>query len=224
MASLCTTQIFSPQAALRRISFRGSSRRATYSLWRAPIISPFRARPLTNHVTPGRVATAVGAGLAAVAGAGFGLSSYANLQKLNCEAGSTSLQPPAGAVSGSSQADPMALPPPPESIVNMYELTFGTVCGLCAGVFVKKGAKTLAFVFGGIFVLLQYLSATSLVKVDWARAAARFEGLFYTLDANGTRRPPTVYSLWRRLVDFLTADFQPRASFIAGLALGIRIG
>ncbi|KAI0302082.1 FUN14 family-domain-containing protein [Russula brevipes] len=118
----------------------------------------------------------------------------------------------------------MALPPPPESIVNMYELTFGTVCGLCAGVFVKKGAKTLAFVFGGIFVLLQYLRATSLVKVDWARAAARFEGLCYTLDANGTRRPPTVYSLWRRLVDFLTADFQPRASFIAGFALGIRIG
>jgi FUN14 domain-containing protein 1 len=49
----------------------------------------------------------------------------------------------------------MALPPPPESIVNMYGLTFGTVCGVCAGVFVKKGAKALAFVFGGIFVLLQ---------------------------------------------------------------------
>ena len=37
----------------------------------------------------------------------------------------------------------------------MYELTFGTVCGICAGVFVKKGAKALAVVFGGVFVLLQ---------------------------------------------------------------------
>jgi FUN14 family len=37
----------------------------------------------------------------------------------------------------------------------MYELTFGTVCGVCAGVFVKKGAKALAFFFGGVFVLLQ---------------------------------------------------------------------
>lgn len=37
----------------------------------------------------------------------------------------------------------------------MYELSFGTVCGICAGVFLKKGAKALAFVFGGVFVLLQ---------------------------------------------------------------------
>ena len=40
-------------------------------------------------------------------------------------------------------------------IVNVYELSFGTVCGICAGVFVKKGAIALAYVFGGIFVLLQ---------------------------------------------------------------------
>jgi FUN14 domain-containing protein 1 len=106
----------------------------------------------------------------------------------------------------------------------VYELTFGTVCGICTGIFVKKGAKALGFVFGGIFVLLQYLGSASIVKVDWSKAAARFEGLFYTLEANGTRRPPTVYSLWRRLIDFLTADFQSRASFIAGFALGIRIG
>ena len=37
----------------------------------------------------------------------------------------------------------------------MYELTFGTVCGVCAGIFVKKGAKALGFIFGGIFVMLQ---------------------------------------------------------------------
>lgn len=41
------------------------------------------------------------------------------------------------------------------SSVNVYELSFGTVCGLCAGVFIKKGAKALAFVLGGVFVLLQ---------------------------------------------------------------------
>ena len=47
------------------------------------------------------------------------------------------------------------LPPPPQSIVNLYELTFGTVCGVCAGVFVKKGARAVAFALGGVFVLLQ---------------------------------------------------------------------
>ena len=55
--------------------------------------------------------------------------------------------------------------------------------------------------------------------------AAKFENIFYTTDvASGAKRPPTVYSVWTWLVDFLTADFQPRASFLAGLALGLRIG
>ena len=49
----------------------------------------------------------------------------------------------------------VGLPPPPQSSVDKYGLTFGTVCGICAGVFVKKGAKVLAFFFGGVFVLLQ---------------------------------------------------------------------
>ena len=61
-------------------------------------------------------------------------------------------------------ADPLAdqpkssLPPPPSSIINVYELTFGSVCGICAGIFLKKGAKAVAFVFGGAFVLLQVSS------------------------------------------------------------------
>jgi uncharacterized membrane protein (Fun14 family) len=37
----------------------------------------------------------------------------------------------------------------------VYELSFGTMAGICAGVFVKKGLKIIAFVCGGVFVLLQ---------------------------------------------------------------------
>lgn len=47
------------------------------------------------------------------------------------------------------------LPPPTKSSVSLYELSFGTTAGICAGVFVKKGAKMVAFAFGGVFVLLQ---------------------------------------------------------------------
>ncbi|KAI0831455.1 FUN14 family-domain-containing protein [Trametes gibbosa] len=115
-------------------------------------------------------------------------------------------------------------PPPPASSVSYYELTFGTVCGVCAGIFVKKGAKAVAFVMGGVFVLLQYLGSLSLVRVDWGRAASRFENLFYTKDGSGARRPPNVGSLFRWIIDFLTADFQQRASFVAGFGLGLRIG
>lgn len=63
-----------------------------------------------------------------------------------------------------------------------------------------------------------------MVKVDWGRMASRFENLFYTTSPTGAKKPPTVVSLWNWLVGFLTADFQPRASFLAGLVLGLRIG
>ncbi len=54
-----------------------------------------------------------------------------------------------------SGAGSQPLPPPPQSSISLYELSFGTVCGVCAGVFVKKGARIVAFALGGIFVLLQ---------------------------------------------------------------------
>lgn len=43
----------------------------------------------------------------------------------------------------------------PKSDVNVYNLGFGTVCGICSGIFIKKGAKFIAFLLGGGFVLLQ---------------------------------------------------------------------
>ncbi|KAF8231285.1 hypothetical protein L208DRAFT_1277740, partial [Tricholoma matsutake] len=114
--------------------------------------------------------------------------------------------------------------PVPVSSVNFYELTFGTVAGICAGIFIKKGAKAVAWLLGGIFVLLQYLGSASIIHVDWKRMASKFEDMFYTTDTSGSKESPTIYSVWTWIVNFLTADFQPRASFLAGLALGLRIG
>lgn len=65
--------------------------------------------------------------------------------------------PSSGALSDPVTPSPSP-PSPPSSQVNLYQLTFGTVCGVCAGVFVKKGAKALAFVLGGVYVLLQVSS------------------------------------------------------------------
>jgi hypothetical protein len=163
---------FSHQAAFRRLSFQHSLKRATYPIQRASFPSPLRTWHLSHHATPRRVTAVVGTGLA---GAGLGLWFHANFRKLNCERESppysgnepwlrtrkagatTSSQPQSTAALGTPDLAP--LPPPPESSVNMYELTFGTVCGICAGIFVKKGAKALAVVFGGIFVLLQVSAA-----------------------------------------------------------------
>ena len=193
---------------------------------------------------------------AGLAGAGIGLHAY-SLNNVYCDSTMDvslylSMCVDVLLESASQQASPAAatpppaqegsdLPPPPASGLNLYELTFGSVCGICAGVFIKKGAKFVAFILGGTFVLLQvtsisitphftsdsptaqYLGSLSVVRVDWSRAATRFENLFYRTE-NGVRRPPTITSLWSWLVNFLTADFQPRATFAAGLILGLRIG
>ncbi|KAI9466258.1 FUN14 family-domain-containing protein [Lactarius psammicola] len=224
MASLYTLA-FSRRAVLGRTTFCHDLIRAKRTLWKAPISPTLSktSRPLSDAVLATRTgATVRWTGASLAVGTGLGLLSFVNLRGLNCESNSASPQPTLRGAGG--PLDPAGLPPPPQSSIDKYGLTFGTVCGICAGVFVKRGAKALAFFFGGIFVLLQYLGSASIIKVDWSRAATRFENLIYTTEANGVRRPPSIYSLWRWLVDFLTADFQPRASFIAGFALGIRIG
>jgi len=43
-------------------------------------------------------------------------------------------------------------------------------------------------------------------------------------EPDGTKKALTVYSVWKRVVSFLVADFQQRASFVAGFALGLRLG
>ncbi|KZV64334.1 hypothetical protein PENSPDRAFT_588563 [Peniophora sp. CONT] len=165
----------------------------------------------------------MGWGVAGAVTLGLGISAFSSRNSVYCEPGDKVGSPtPAAPPKGAPAND--GFPDAPKSNINLYELSFGSVCGGCAGVFVKKGAKALAFMLGGVFVLLQYLGSASIVKVDWTKAGNRFERLFYRTDATGARHPPTVGSLWRWLVDFLTADFQPRASFIAGFALGIRIG
>lgn len=117
------------------------------------------------------------------------------------------------------------------------------MAGVCAGVFIKKGAKMVAFFLGGVFVLLQvraildygrtvfksflqYFNAIDITKVNWSSASNRFERLFYTSSATPGQgsRAPTFGSLWTWAVDFLTADFPPRASFLAGMVLGLRLG
>ncbi|KAJ7632517.1 FUN14 family-domain-containing protein [Roridomyces roridus] len=170
-------------------------------------------KPVNNRVS---VSKAIGA-----LGLGLGLSVFAR-PSIHCE-GTGPASPPIVTEGQSSPPNPVAAPPP--SIINVYELSFGTVAGICAGIFIKKGAKIVAFFVGGVFVLLQYFGSLGFLKVDWARVGSHFEHRFYATDPKtGSKAPPTIYVVWKSLVDFLTADFQPRASFMAGLVLGLRVG
>ena len=85
---------------------------------------------------------------------GLGLSFltyHSNRSPVLCE--SAALPRPTAAGPGAGQA--------PESMLNVYQLTFGTVCGICTGVFLKKGLRAIAFLLGGVFVLMQASPLTS---------------------------------------------------------------
>ena len=71
----------------------------------------------------------------------------------------------------------------------------------------------------------QYLASLRIVRVDWSQAQSMYERRFSKLGtAEESPSAPTVYTLWRWIVDFLMADFPPRATFLAGFALGLRVG
>ncbi|KAJ7582897.1 FUN14 family-domain-containing protein [Mycena floridula] len=156
-----------------------------------------------------------------IAGLGLGISL---LSKGRTYCDPSPLREPPAAASRPASPVPEKIPPPLASSVSVYELSFGTVAGFCAGVFIKKGLKTVAFILGGVFVMLQYLGHTSILRVDWSKMATRFENAVSTTDASGHRQTPTVVTAWNWLVNFLVADFPPRATFLAGLVLGLRVG
>ena len=111
---------------------------------------------------------------AGIAGAGVGLHAY-TLNNVYCDSMEcisllssacvnmssepTSQQTPPVIATPPSAPKDSDLPPLPASSLNLYELTFGSVCGICAGVFIKKGAKFVAFMLGGTFVLLQVIQS-----------------------------------------------------------------
>lgn len=89
---------------------------------------------------------------------GLGMAGYMLYPKqIHCDAMPEPL--PQGAVPTYSappgQSRPDGVPVEAKSMLNIGELSFGAACGICAGVFVKKGFKLVAFALGGVFVLLQ---------------------------------------------------------------------
>jgi uncharacterized membrane protein (Fun14 family) len=134
---------------------------------------------------------------------GLGLAGFAlTTRAARCD--SPQIQP---ARAGPPQP-PRPADPPVESIVSLPTLTFGAVTGICAGVFVKKGFKLVAFFLGGVFVLLQYLQSKSYVTVDWGKVSKSYDGAFATTNDKGEVTYPTPQGVLNGFIDFLTANFQ----------------
>ncbi|GAA5951966.1 hypothetical protein JCM3765_005155 [Sporobolomyces pararoseus] len=112
-----------------------------------------------------------------------------------------------------------------ESILNLRDLGFGTVSGICVGVFVKKGLRAAAFLLGGVFVFMQYMSSRSLININWGALTNSYDS-FITSRAGppASKGGNRIVGLWNWFIDFVGADIQSRATFVAGVMLGLRIG
>ena len=95
------------------------------------------------------------------------------------------------------------------------------MAGICCGVFVKKGLKAVAFLLGGAFVLLQYLSFQSISKTDFAALGSKYESAMDKLAGVAGKDGVTgavgragnrVNRIGSRFIDFLMADFPPRGA------------
>lgn len=273
----------SPMAHLLRQSARPTPfRPAQYrSLCNA---TPTRTSSSQSFLRSYRLAVA-----ASLPAAALTLSALDNRQPLQCASDRSYAQL-------SDAADTTGAAPPPseaDSIINLRDLSFGTVSGICVGIFVKKGLKVryrrlslllpsstdvsdavqaAAFIFGGVFVLMQvrplsllplsfpppcgahfkplnllisspipafhsvapsltrptlaqYLSSRSLITINWSALTSSYDKLI-------TKRagPPAsqggnrLGGLWTWFIDFVGANVQSRATFVAGVMLGLRIG
>ncbi|GAA5993522.1 hypothetical protein JCM10908_000631 [Rhodotorula pacifica] len=112
-----------------------------------------------------------------------------------------------------------------ESILNIRDLSFGTVSGICVGVFVKKGLRALAFALGGVFVLLQYLSSRNFVTVDWGAITRSYDSnITSRLGRPAAKGGNRLQGLGAWFIDFVGANIQSRATFVLGVMLGLRLG
>ncbi|WWC89809.1 uncharacterized protein L201_004735 [Kwoniella dendrophila CBS 6074] len=183
---------------------------------RPRIISAVRSHPNGSNKRISPLTLGIGAALAFTS-----LSLSLPNRQVKCE---SSLFANTSPTSDSGNGGPLPDDPQPGSILSVYELSFGAICGICSGVFIKKGARAIAFLLGGVFVLLQYLSSRSYIHVDWTKLGSKYDTSFGTRTATGGYKGPTVGGVYHRIVDFLTSNFQQRASFMAGLVLGLRLG
>ncbi|KAM0790901.1 hypothetical protein ACM66B_004739 [Microbotryomycetes sp. NB124-2] len=115
--------------------------------------------------------------------------------------------------------------PVAESSINVRDLGFGTISGICVGIFVKKGLKAIAFMLGGAFIFLQYMSSRSFVTVNWNNVSSTYDSLVTKhAGPNATKSGNRLAGVTNTFLDFVTANVQSRATFVLGFMLGMRLG
>ena len=94
-------------------------------------------------------------------------------------------------------------------------LGFGGAAGLVVGYTAKKLTKLLALLLGITFILLQVLVYEGFITVNWGAVETTAETVW--TDPHGV-------TLADRVWDVLTANLPFGGGFVAGFAIGIKLG
>ena len=93
----------------------------------------------------------------------------------------------------------------------LAQLGVGGVGGFLVGYSLKRMAKFLAVVVGGLFVLLQYLAWQGVIEINYGTLFDLMQEAVRFFDPSG-------------LMGFVLANVPFAGSFAAGFALGVKAG
>ena len=94
-------------------------------------------------------------------------------------------------------------------------LGFGGVAGLVVGYTAKKVTKLVAIALGAAFILVQVLAYKGLITVNWEAVQTSAEQVW---------TDPQGMTLADRLWQILSANLPFGGGFVAGFALGFKLG
>lgn len=128
------------------------------------------------------------------------------------------------------------------------ECRFGSVAGICCGIFVVKGLKAVAFLLGGLFVTLQvrgyygiatnrnglahsrprcgcfrtlqWMSSKSMARVNWGSVESGYNSAVDRLSGSNVQKGKgNLKKVFDRSIQFLLADFPQRGMQLSPLLL-----
>jgi len=94
-------------------------------------------------------------------------------------------------------------------------LGFGGVSGALVGYTAKKVTKVVAVVLGLVFILVQFLAYKGLISVNWDAVQTTAEAVW---------RTPEGRTLADRAWEIMTISLPFGGGFVAGFALGFKLG
>lgn len=107
------------------------------------------------------------------------------------------------------------MPPMDTMMGPLAGLGFGGLAGAAVGYTAKKLTKMLALLLGVVFIVIQALAYNGFVQVDWVGLQTTAEHAVYGEEGR---------SLAEQAWQMLTANLPWGGGFVAGFALGFKLG